>query len=261
MTVSANTKNFVPPPRVALKLSRSSAHSWSSIDLKTLPADIPLARPVHGVRHGHVVGGDRLGHRAGGAADVEEPARHLLPRADLGKGAVAGGVDVDAQRLVMRAERIHSHEWKYASAAAPQWRCSCGKGVTGIIAEMRFPVVAPIVMAALCVFAGLSNLLIYIHRRGPAGQSTFPLMCILMAFYDVLCAGLYGSASIAEGVRWQWLQIIAIALCCAAMLNFVADYTGKSRGPRGFSLPPIFSWRRWSGCSGARHRPRCLEAE
>jgi PAS domain S-box-containing protein len=103
----------------------------------------------------------------------------------------------------------------------------------GIIAAMRLVAILPIVMAALCAFAGLSNLLIYVRRRDQAVNLSFPVMCLLMAFYDLLCAGLYSSGSITDGARWQWAQIIAIALCSAAVLNFIADYTGKvSRAPR-----------------------------
>ena len=82
-------------------------------------------------------------------------------------------------------------------------------------------------MAAVCVFAGLANLLIYVRRRDHGVNLSFPLMCFFVAFYDVLSAGLYGSASIIEGVRWEQAQFLAIALCCAAMLNFIADYTGR----------------------------------
>jgi PAS domain S-box-containing protein len=117
-----------------------------------------------------------------------------------------------------------------------QWRIFSAPGghpalrkwpAPGIIAEMRLVAVLPIVMAALCAFAGLSNFLIYIRRRDQAVNLSFPIMCFLMAIYDLLCAGLYGSASITDGVRWQRAQIVAIALCCAALLNFIADYTGK----------------------------------
>ena len=97
----------------------------------------------------------------------------------------------------------------------------------GIIAAMRLVAVLPIVMAALCVFAGLSNLLIYVRRRDQAVNLTFPIMCFLVAVYDLFCAGLYASVSITDGARWQRAQIIAVALCCAGVLNFIADYTGK----------------------------------
>jgi hypothetical protein len=42
-------------------------------------ADVALALAVDGVGKRHVVGGDRLGQRAGGAADPEEPAATSCP--------------------------------------------------------------------------------------------------------------------------------------------------------------------------------------
>ena len=72
--------------------------------LEPLPADVALALAVDGVADGHVVGRHALGDRAGGAADAEEPAHHLLPGADLGKRAVAPRVEVDLQRLGVRID-------------------------------------------------------------------------------------------------------------------------------------------------------------
>src|SRR5438132_10386540 len=71
--------------------------------LEPTPADVAIRRPVEGVAHRHVVGRDRLRHRAGRTADAEEPAGHFLPRADLGAGAILRRVEVDATRLVVRA--------------------------------------------------------------------------------------------------------------------------------------------------------------
>ena len=73
---------------------------------EALASDVALALAVDGVAHKHIVGGDALGHRARGAADPEEPARDLLPRANLGEGAVLGRVKIDAQRLLMRADAV-----------------------------------------------------------------------------------------------------------------------------------------------------------
>jgi hypothetical protein len=71
----------------------------------------PLARHVAAplavdrVAEGHVVGRDGLRDRAGGAADLQEPARHLLPGADLGQGSEAGRVQVDRESSLVRVER------------------------------------------------------------------------------------------------------------------------------------------------------------
>ena len=69
--------------------------------LEPLAADVAARGAVDGVRDGHVVGRDALGDRARRAADPEKPARHLLPRADLGEGAVLGVVQVDLDGLLV----------------------------------------------------------------------------------------------------------------------------------------------------------------
>ncbi len=56
---------------------------------------------VNRVAYGHVVSGDGFGHGARRAARAEETAGHLLSRADLGEGAVAAGVVVDALGLLV----------------------------------------------------------------------------------------------------------------------------------------------------------------
>jgi hypothetical protein len=68
-----------------------------------LAADIAIGMAVNGVADGHVVGRNGLGDGAGGAADAEEPPGHLLPGADFRKGAVFGRVQIDLERLLMRA--------------------------------------------------------------------------------------------------------------------------------------------------------------
>ena len=70
---------------------------------QALAADVTIGVAVNGVADGHVVGGNGFGNRAGGAAHAEKPARHLLPGADFGKRAVFGRVQVDLERLLMRA--------------------------------------------------------------------------------------------------------------------------------------------------------------
>ena len=63
--------------------------------LDSFPRDIPLRLAVDGVADGHVVGGDRLRHRACRAAHGEEPAGHLLAGADLGEVAIDRVVEID----------------------------------------------------------------------------------------------------------------------------------------------------------------------
>jgi hypothetical protein len=76
--------------------------------LDPLPRDIPLRLAVDGIADGHVVGGDRLRHRARRAPHGEEPAGHLLAGADLGEVAVDRVVEVDGEGpLCRRIDGLH----------------------------------------------------------------------------------------------------------------------------------------------------------
>ena len=77
-----------------------------------LAADIPLGAAVNGVADDHVVGRNGFGDGAGGAADAEKPPGHFLSRADFREGAVFGGVQIDLERLLMRAWNFALHEIK-----------------------------------------------------------------------------------------------------------------------------------------------------
>ena len=79
--------------------------------LQPLPADVALARAINRVAHSHVVGRNRFGDGAGGAADAEKPARDLLPRADLGERAVFRRVQIDLERLLVRARYFALHTY------------------------------------------------------------------------------------------------------------------------------------------------------
>ena len=86
-------------PRCRPSRSMLSWNSWSSIACRR-PRDIAARPAVDRVADRHVVGRHALRHRAGGAADAEEPAHHFLPRADLGERAIPARVQVDLQRLL-----------------------------------------------------------------------------------------------------------------------------------------------------------------
>ena len=68
------------------------------------PADVAISGPVNRVAECHVIGGHRFRDRARSAANVEIPARHLLPGPDFGKGAVTLGVEIDLQRFLTRSD-------------------------------------------------------------------------------------------------------------------------------------------------------------
>src|SRR5581483_3683565 len=89
--------------------------------LETFPADIALAGPVNRVAYAHVVGGNGFGDSARRAAHVEKPARDFLPRADLGEGAVALGVQIDLESLMVGVNSFVVHAFPaLPMAAAPQ---------------------------------------------------------------------------------------------------------------------------------------------
>ncbi len=72
--------------------------------LQALARDVALAAAVNRVADGHVIGGDGLGDRSRRGAHLEKPARHFLPGADFGEGAVKQRVEVDLQRFLVRAQ-------------------------------------------------------------------------------------------------------------------------------------------------------------
>ena len=114
----------VHPPRVAARRHRVGEHEERGLLpagprqglpqrgvlvlehlLQSLAAHVAVALAVDAVAHRHVVGADGLGDRAGRAADGEEPARHLLPGADLGQRPVPAGVEIELQGLLAGRER------------------------------------------------------------------------------------------------------------------------------------------------------------
>jgi hypothetical protein len=79
--------------------------------LQTLAADVTVGRAVNRVADGHVVGGNGFRNRAGRLADVEEPARDFLTRADLGERAVFFRVEVDLERLLAGVQFFAVHKF------------------------------------------------------------------------------------------------------------------------------------------------------
>ena len=73
--------------------------------LEAFLADVVIGWAVQRIAHRHVVRRDRLRDGACRAADVEEPAGDLLAGADFCKRAVPRGIEIDPERLVVRAPR------------------------------------------------------------------------------------------------------------------------------------------------------------
>ncbi len=74
--------------------------------LEPAARNVAIRAPVDRVAHLHVVGRHALGDRAGGAADPEKPAHHLLPGADLGKSAIPAWIEVDLEGLGMGVNHV-----------------------------------------------------------------------------------------------------------------------------------------------------------
>ncbi len=101
--MSAKTKKRVVAPRFSGQALQQQAVFVIEHRLQALAADIAIGVAVNGVADDHVVGRNGFGDGAGRAADAEEPAGHFLSGADFGEGAVLGRVQVDLERLLMRA--------------------------------------------------------------------------------------------------------------------------------------------------------------
>ncbi|MGC8875076.1 MAG: PAS domain S-box protein, partial [Chloroflexia bacterium] len=86
-----------------------------------------------------------------------------------------------------------------------------------------------VILAAITIFVGLHNLLIYLHRPQQREHITFAVSCLAMGLYDVFAAGLYNATSVSEGIDWQRLQMVALSLVSIAFPLFVLDYWSAFR--------------------------------
>ena len=82
--------------------------------LQPVHRDVAAGLAVDRVTDCHVVRGDGLRDGARCAAGTEEPARHLLPGADLGDRAVPPWVEVDPERLLQGLGGGSVHSGKIA---------------------------------------------------------------------------------------------------------------------------------------------------
>ena len=76
---------------------------------QALARHVAAGLAVDGVADRHVVGGDRLGDGARGAARLQEPAGDLLPGADLGEGPVGRPIQIDCEGSPVR---VHGCLWR-----------------------------------------------------------------------------------------------------------------------------------------------------
>ncbi|UCF92653.1 MAG: PAS domain S-box protein, partial [Desulfobacterales bacterium] len=103
---------------------------------------------------------------------------------------------------------------------------------------MNLVSIPPIVMAGIALYVGAYHLLIYSQRQAHHEDLNFGLSCLMLAFYDILCAGLYNSTSVQEGLSWQRRQVCVLALGGILFLRFLRDYTRQvsRKWVRGFSV-------------------------
>jgi len=102
------------------------------------------------------------------------------------------------------------------------------------------PVAYPcLVMASLTFFVGVFHLFIFFKGRRQPVHLPFAFLCLVVALYDVFSIGLYDSASLAQGLFWQNLQLQAIDFISIFLVWFVAVYTKRSTG---WLIPVSTTW-------------------
>jgi hypothetical protein len=77
---------------------------------------------------------------------------------------------------------------------------------------MSLPSIPCLVLAGITGTVGAFYLLFYWKWRESREHLPFALLCFAVAAYDLFSAGLYNAASVEEGVFWQRLQLVTLAL-------------------------------------------------
>lgn len=83
-----------------------------------------------------------------------------------------------------------------------------------------------VMMAAVSFYVGIFYLWVFFGRRSDREKLSFSITCFIVAFYDIFCAGLYNSGSLADGMMWQRLQFASLAMLSIAVIWFLYDFTG-----------------------------------
>jgi hypothetical protein len=86
---------------------------------------------------------------------------------------------------------------------------------------MHLASIAVLVLAGITSSFGGFYLAFYLKRRVAREHLAFALLCFAVAGYDACSAGLYAAPSVAEGISWQRLQLVALALASACTIWFV----------------------------------------
>src|SRR5271157_6470061 len=102
---------------------------------------------------------------------------------------------------------------------------------------MNLITIAPAIMAGIVFFVGLYHILVYSRLRQHRYNLTFALTCLIIGFYDMLCAGFYNATSVLEGQLWTRAQVATMHVAAIALMFFIIDYTKYQ--PR--KLPYLFA--------------------
>lgn len=84
-----------------------------------------------------------------------------------------------------------------------------------------------LLLFGVSLYAGIFHLLFFINKKENRENLFFALICFSIAFYDVMCIGLYNAHSVKTGIGWQRGQYFAICCLVIAFLYFVFALTEK----------------------------------
>ena len=104
---------------------------------------------------------------------------------------------------------------------------------------MNLHTLITLIMAAITLYVGVSHLLLCTKHIWRRHHFLFSLLCLMVAAYDIFAAGLYNSASVAEGMWWQRAQFVSISLMALLLIWFVHDYSAR-RSKRSIYIFIIF---------------------
>lgn len=106
---------------------------------------------------------------------------------------------------------------------------------------MNLASVAVLVLAGITFSVGAFYLAFYLKWRVAREHLAFSLLCFAIAGYDACSAGLYAARAIAEGIFWQRLQLVTLALASAFTIWFIELVTIRKLSRAGAWLVAILA--------------------
>ncbi len=99
-------------------------------------------------------------------------------------------------------------------------------------------IVAPLIMAFICLYAGIYHFSMFIRQRDDKLSLAFSLLCFSVALYDFCSFGLYSSKSINFGVLYQNLQLTVVNLISVSMplVYILSNQYAPKKGDIGFII-------------------------